>query len=83
MVKEKKIVIKYWKNLQNAPEIFLKLKTICSLNDKLEYAITALKTYCTIIANYYTIKFPAMPPLLAEGNFLQILIRKLISLTVS
>ena len=47
--------------------IFLKLKTICSLNDKVEYAITA--PYWIITITYYTIKYPAMPPLLADENF--------------
>ena len=61
-----------------------KRQYILKMTSKLEDAFSAPKTYWTIINHLlYNKEIPAIPPLLVDGNLFQILIRKLISLTIS
>ena len=72
------------KSAEYTREIFeAKKQYILKMTCKLEDAFTAPKTYWTIIDHLlYNKKIPAIPPLLMVILF-QILIRKLISLTIS
>ena len=56
---------------------------INKINDKLKIASTALKTYWDILnCLLYNKKIPAIPPLLADGKFVQIFVKKQIFLII-